>query len=134
MVGPQATHSTWPFLLCIPLVCKGLGISNKQSRFITASLPWPFTVLTMYSRVYFWYDTMAQVYSGGILGLFLGSLWFWFVNSALIHTFPMLESTPMYEYLCIKDMSHIPNVLHFEYQNARAARKATMDAKHGKQE
>jgi len=135
MVGPQATHSTWPFfsVYLSLLVCKGLHISNKRSRIITAAIPWPFALLTMYSRVYLGYHTVGQVYAGGLLGLFLGALWFWFVNSVLIHTFPMLESTPICEYLCIKDSSHIPDVLRFEYQNARAARKAMLDAKRGKQ-
>lgn len=134
--GWPSSHSQYMAFFAVYLsllVYKGLGISDKWSKIVTATLPWLFTVLTMYSRVYLGYHTVAQVYAGGLLGLILGALWFWFVNSVLIHTFPLLESTPICEYLCIKDSSHIPDVLRFEYQNARAARKATMDAKCGKQ-
>ena len=52
------------------LVSKGIGISNKRSKIVIASLPWLFIVLTMYSRVYLGYHTVAQVYVGGNLGLF----------------------------------------------------------------
>ena len=86
----------------------------------------------MYSRVYLGYHTVVQVYTEGILGLFLGALWFFFLNSVLVHTFPLLESTTICEYLCIKDNSHIHDLLHFEYQNTRAAGKVTMDEKRGK--
>lgn len=134
--GWPSSHSQYMAFFAVYLsllACKGVGFSNKWTKIITAAFPWPFAVLTMYSRVYLGYHTVAQVYAGGLLGLLLGSLWFWFVNSVLIHTFPMLESTPLCEYLCIKDSSHIPDVLRFEYQNAIAARKTKMDAKRGKQ-
>lgn len=134
--GWPSSHSQYMAFFAVYLsllACKGIGFSNKWTKIITVAFPWPFAVLTMYSRVYLGYHTVGQVYAGGLLGLLLGSLWFWFVNSVLIYTFPMLESTPLCEYLCIKDSSHIPDVLRFEYQNAIAARKAKMDAKRGKQ-
>eukprot|EP01018_Ginkgo_biloba_P022325 Gb_14798 [translate_table: standard] len=133
--GWPSSHSQFMMFFavyCTFLVYKRLGFSSKTSKMIVATLPWPFALLTMYSRVYLGYHTAGQVFAGGCLGLFLGALWFWFVNSVLVHAFPMLESTSICQYLCVKDSSHIPNVLYFEYQNARAARKAMADAKSGK--
>ena len=80
-------------------------------------------VLTMYSRVYLGYHTIAQVFAGAALGIFLGALWFWVVNSVLIVFFPAIEESAFGRMFYIKDTSHIPNVLKFEYDNARAARK-----------
>lgn len=82
----------------------------------------------MYSRVYLGYHTVAQVFAGSALGVFLGGLWFWVVNSVLICYFPAIEESAFGRYFYIKDTSHIPNVLKFEYDNARAARNK-MNAK-----
>ncbi|GLJ35217.1 hypothetical protein SUGI_0708670 [Cryptomeria japonica] len=135
--GWPSSHSQFMMFFAVylgHLAYRGLGLSGKGTRLTVGLLPWPFAFLTMYSRVYLGYHTVGQIFAGGLLGLFLGTIWFWFVNSVLVHTFPVLESTPICEFLCIKDSSHIPDVLYFEYQNARAARKAMMDAKSGKKE
>lgn len=77
----------------------------------------------MYSRVYLGYHTPAQVFAGAILGVFLGALWFWLVNSVFSLYFPAIEDSAFGRIFYVKDTSHIPNVLKFEYDNARAARK-----------
>uniref|UniRef100_A0A0C9SAW0 TSA: Wollemia nobilis Ref_Wollemi_Transcript_1688_1227 transcribed RNA sequence n=1 Tax=Wollemia nobilis TaxID=56998 RepID=A0A0C9SAW0_9CONI len=135
--GWPSSHSQFMMFFAVYLnllAYKGIGLSGKGSRILVGTLGWVLAFLTMYSRVYLGYHTVEQVFAGGTLGLFLGILWFWFVNSVLVHIFPMLESTPFCEYFCIKDTSHIPDVFYFEYKNARAARKAMMDAKNEKEE
>ncbi|XP_020271534.1 lipid phosphate phosphatase gamma, chloroplastic [Asparagus officinalis] len=84
-------------------------------------------VLTMWSRVYLGYHTVAQVFAGAALGLVLGVSWFWIVNNMLIDYFPAIEESTIGRFLYIRDSSHIPNVLKFEYDNARAARKKSTD-------
>jgi len=41
----------------------------------------------------------------------------------LVDYFPAIEESAIGRFLYIKDSSHIPDVLKFEYDNARAARK-----------
>lgn len=81
----------------------------------------------MFSRVYLGYHTIAQVCAGAILGTVLGAGWFWVVNHVLIDYFPLIEESSFGRRFYIKDTSHIPNVLMFEYRNARAARKNAGD-------
>lgn len=83
---------------------------------------WSLAVLTMYSRVYLGYHTVAQVFAGATLGILVGGGWFWVVNYVLFPYFPAIEESAIGRYFYIKDTSHIHNVLKFEYDNARAAR------------
>jgi dolichyldiphosphatase len=66
---------------------------------------------------------IVKVFAGAALGLILGAGWFWIVNTMLVEYFPAIEESAIGRWLYIKDTSHIPNVLKFEYDNARAARK-----------
>ncbi|KAI9086281.1 hypothetical protein K1719_031735 [Acacia pycnantha] len=93
--------------------------NNVFLNFIT----WSLALLTMYSRVYLGYHTVAQVFAGATLGSFLGASWFWVVNSILIQYFPAIEESAFGRQFYIKDTSHIHNVLKFEYDNTRAARE-----------
>ncbi|RRT73496.1 hypothetical protein B296_00019478 [Ensete ventricosum] len=112
--------STYFSLLCL---INGVGVSSPSSRRIIALLPWPSAFLTLYSRVYLGYHTVPQVLAGSTLGLLLGAGWYWIVNTMLVDFFPAVEESAIGRFLYIKDSSHIPNVLKFEYDNARAARK-----------
>ncbi|KAK8913762.1 hypothetical protein KSP39_PZI024243 [Platanthera zijinensis] len=66
-----------------------------------------------------------EVFAGAFLGVFLGVVWFWIVNNLFVDYFPGIEDSAVGRFLYIKDTSHIPNVLKFEYDNARAARQKT---------
>ncbi|KAL0333345.1 UNVERIFIED_CONTAM: Lipid phosphate phosphatase gamma [Sesamum angustifolium] len=90
---------------------------------IVGLVVWPLAVLTLYSRVYLGYHTVAQVFAGAALGAVLGGGWFWVVNNLLRCHFPAIEESAFGRMFYVKDTSHIPNVLKFEYENARAARK-----------
>lgn len=108
------------FAVYFSLLCLKGG---ARRRGFLALVPWPAAVLTMYSRVYLGYHSVAQVFAGAILGLVLGVLWFWIVNSLLVDYFPAIEESAFGRFFYLKDTSHIPDVLRFEYDNARAARK-----------
>ncbi|KAE8713203.1 Lipid phosphate phosphatase gamma [Hibiscus syriacus] len=122
-----SSHSQYMFFFTIYftlLTCKGIGgIWNVRTKWAALFLPWSLAVLTMYSRVYLGYHTVAQVFAGASMGIFLGGVWFWLVNSKLFCYFPLIEESPFGRFFCAKDTSHISNVLKFEYDNARAARK-----------
>eukprot|EP00249_Psilotum_nudum_P011467 c23193_g1_i1 orf=462-1136(+) len=105
------------------LVTCSFTFSTRFGKLFLMVLPWPFTGLVMYSRIYLGYHTLGQVLAGGCLGLILGTVWYLIVNVVLVHTFPVLEDSAICRFLCIKDSTHIPNVIFFEYQNSRAARK-----------
>ncbi|XP_068644157.1 lipid phosphate phosphatase gamma-like [Aristolochia californica] len=100
----------------------GIGIAPRTPNQVLALLPWPCALLTMYSRVYLGYHTVEQVFAGAVLGLLLGAIWFWMVNYFFINYFPAIEESFCGRFFYIKDCSHVPNVLKFEYDNARAAR------------
>ncbi|KAL0910891.1 hypothetical protein M5K25_018988 [Dendrobium thyrsiflorum] len=126
--GWPSSHSQYMFFFSayFSLLClsgTGDGARSRRSRFFIALFPWPTAILTLYSRVYLGYHTVAQVFAGATLGLFLGVLWFWIVNNLLVDYFPFIEESAIGRFLYIKDTSHIPNVLKFEYDSARAARK-----------
>ncbi|KAM5559862.1 lipid phosphate phosphatase gamma [Rosa sericea] len=123
--GWPSSHSQYMFFFAVYftlLTQKGIGLWDTKHKFAVNFLPWCLALLTMYSRVYLGYHTVAQVFAGSALGIFLGGLWFWVVNSVLICYFPAIEESAFGRFFYVKDTSHIPNVLQFEYDNARKAR------------
>ncbi|RZC76881.1 hypothetical protein C5167_001004 [Papaver somniferum] len=127
--GWPSSHSQYMFFFAVYftlLTYNGVGLSgSKVYKWIVGISPWPLAFLTMYSRVYLGYHTVGQVFAGAGLGLFLGVMWFWVVNGLVIDYFPLIEESALGRFFYIKDCSHICNVLKFEYDNARAARKSS---------
>lgn len=124
--GWPSSHSVYMafFSIYITLLAgRRLTFSTSFGRVFAMVLPWPFAVIVMYSRIYLGYHSSPQVFAGCFLGLMLGSVWFIIVNVVLVHTFPVLEELAICRFLCIKDSTHIPNVMLFEFENCRAARK-----------
>ncbi|KAI4349185.1 hypothetical protein L6164_009811 [Bauhinia variegata] len=126
--GWPSSHSQYMFFFAIYftlLTSRGIGFWNSKNNSFLNFLTWSLALLTMYSRVYLGYHTVAQVFAGASLGIFLGASWFWVVNSSLFRYFPAIEESAFGRQFFIKDTSHIRNVLKFEYYNARNARKNT---------
>ncbi|KAL5740740.1 hypothetical protein ACOSQ2_029920 [Xanthoceras sorbifolium] len=123
--GWPSSHSQYMFFFAVYfslLSCKGIGLWGIKNRLFLNVLHWSLAVLTMFSRVYLGYHTVAQVFAGATLGILVGAGWFWVVNSVLFRYFSDIEESALGKYFCLKDTSHIPDVLKFEYDNARAAR------------
>ncbi|XP_044461838.1 lipid phosphate phosphatase gamma-like [Mangifera indica] len=123
--GWPSSHSQYMFFFAVYfslLSCKGIGLWGMKNRWFLNVLHWTLAVLTMYSRVYLGYHTVAQVFAGATLGTLLGAGWFWVVDSLLSCYFPTIEESALGKYFYLKDTSHIPDVLKFEYDNSRAAR------------
>nr|KJB62496.1 hypothetical protein B456_009G419800 [Gossypium raimondii] len=78
------------------------GIWKVTTKWAALFLPWSSAVLTMYSRF------LLEL----LWGLFL-----------LGFGFPLIEESALGRFFYVKDTSHISDVLKFEYDNARAARK-----------
>ena len=76
-----------------------------------------------YGRVYLHYHTWWQVTCGCALGSVLATLWFCVVHYLLTPLFPWVTSLKLCEYLMIRDYSTIPNVMWFDYTNARTEAK-----------
>ncbi|XP_057984190.1 lipid phosphate phosphatase gamma [Malania oleifera] len=124
--GWPSSHSQYMFFFAVYITLltrNQMGLWTLKYKWILGSVPWFLALFTMYSRVYLGYHTVAQVFAGAALGIVLGALWFWVVNSFLCCFFPMIEESAFGRFFYVKDTSHIPNVLKFEYDNARAARK-----------
>ncbi|KAK9081081.1 hypothetical protein Syun_031253 [Stephania yunnanensis] len=125
--GWPSSHSQYMFFFAVYftlLTFRRFGdLGARQNSIFLGFVVWPLASLTMYSRVYLGYHTVAQVFAGAILGTALGGVWFLVVNSWLKGWFPVIEESGFGRAFYVKDTSHIPNVLKFEYDNARAARK-----------
>ncbi|WCJ34556.1 Phosphatidic acid phosphatase (PAP2) family protein [Euphorbia peplus] len=131
--GWPSSHSEYMFFFATYftlLTFKGIAMSDfRNHKWGVCLLTWVLGVLTMWSRVYLGYHTVGQVYAGACLGVLLGGFWFWFVNYRLVYVFPMIEESAFGRTFYVKDTSHIKNVLQFEYENARRARKEMADSK-----
>ncbi|KAJ8542200.1 hypothetical protein K7X08_017066 [Anisodus acutangulus] len=124
--GWPSSHSQYMFFFAVYftlLTYRKLGLICRNQMLIGVLLIWPIAILTMYSRVYLGYHTVAQVFAGSALGIVLGGGWFWIVNNVLSGFFPAIEESAFGRFFYVKDTSHIPIVLRFEYENARSARK-----------
>lgn len=128
--GWPSSHSQYMFFFAVYftlLTVEGIGLSQVKNKWAVNFCPWSLAVLTMFSRVYLGYHTVAQVFAGAVLGIFLGACWFWVVNNVIYEYFPVIEESKFGRMFYVKDTSHIKNVLKFEYDNARAARKNMAD-------
>jgi dolichyldiphosphatase len=133
--GWPSSHSQYMCFFavyCTLLSVLKLHFADEFRQAFTAFLPWPFAVIVMYSRVYLGYHTTAQVIAGGCLGLVLGAAWYFLINILVAPWFPVIENTYLCWYLRIKDSSHIPDVIGYEYMNSRAARMDLDAQKRGK--
>ncbi|KAF9665012.1 hypothetical protein SADUNF_Sadunf16G0077900 [Salix dunnii] len=124
--GWPSSHSQYMFFFAVYftlLTLEGIGLLEIKNKWAVTFLPWSIAFLTMFSRVYLGYHTVSQVFAGAILGILLGAGWFWVVTNVIQEYFPMIEESMFGRMFYVKDTSHIRNVLKFEYDNARAARK-----------
>jgi dolichyldiphosphatase len=120
--GWPSSHSQY---MCFFSMYCTLLVTRRHEfrRTFVALLPWPFALTVMYSRVYLGYHTTPQIIAGGSLGMILGAGWFFLMDNWVAEWFPWLEDTTVCQYLRIKDSSHIPDVIGFEYRNSREARQ-----------
>ncbi|EMS55181.1 Dolichyldiphosphatase 1 [Triticum urartu] len=119
--GWPSSHAQYTFFFATYLSL--FVLRRSPASRVMAAFSWPLAFLTMLSRVYLGYHTVPQVFAGAVVGLVFGAIWYWFANTFLAQYFPMIEESAIGRWFYIKDTSHIQDVLKFEYDNARAARK-----------
>ncbi|CAN6470858.1 unnamed protein product [Victoria cruziana] len=123
--GWPSSHSNYMFFFAVYLTLLSLRRRPiSKSDLAVALVSWNLAFLTMLSRVYLGYHTVGQVVAGAGLGVVCGGIWFRIVSSVISSSFPAIEESSIGRFFYIKDTSHIQNVLKFEYENTRAARKA----------
>ncbi|KMS96969.1 hypothetical protein BVRB_7g179770 [Beta vulgaris subsp. vulgaris] len=129
--GWPSSHSQYMFFFATYFTLlsyrKAGFFGGNENNWIVETVAWLSAVLTMFSRVYLGYHTVGQVCAGAFFGTVLAGSWYWIVNNVFIHVFPFIEESYIGRKFYIKDTSHICNVLKFEYDNARAARKDMAD-------
>ncbi|RNA18032.1 dolichyldiphosphatase 1-like [Brachionus plicatilis] len=76
-------------------------------------------ILVAFSRVYLKYHTNEQVIAGSLIGIFCGSIWFFFINTIFSKYFHYITTWKISEFLMIRDYTHIPNILLFQYTAER---------------
>jgi len=92
-------QTLWKSLLC----CTCLGLAG----------------LVSFGRIYLHYHTWSQVIWGMAIGSSSALIWFLIVNFLFTPCFPWIASTRIAELFMIRDYTHIPNVIWFDYTNAR---------------
>lgn len=97
-----------------------ITFSADYVKKFTIALPWACASIVMYSRVYLGYHTWGQVLAGATVGIILGSIWFQVVNKYCSPKFHDFEESQFCRCFRIKDSSHIPDVIGFEYKSSRA--------------
>lgn len=131
--GMPSAHSQFSWFFAtyvICFVCIRLHHMNNNSTFETV---WKtvivvgciaFATLVSLSRIYLQYHSWKQVICGIFIGIIFGSLWFALTHVVLTPYFPLVVSWRVSEMLLIRDTTLIPNVLWFEYTNARQEARA----------
>lgn len=79
--------------------------------------------LVAYGRIYLHYHTVSQVAWGIVAGSTLAAIWFIIVHFLLTPCFPTITSWRLSEFFMIRDYTPIPNVIWFDYYNARSEAK-----------
>ncbi|KAF4369292.1 hypothetical protein G4B88_009675 [Cannabis sativa] len=85
--GWPSSHSQYMFFFAMYftlLTYKATGVWETKKRVFVNFLNWSMALLTMYSRVYLGYHTVAQVFAGAALGIIIGA-------SCLSMTMPELQ-------------------------------------------
>eukprot|EP00850_Spirogloea_muscicola_P022342 SM000289S10408 [mRNA] locus=s289:26730:28027:+ [translate_table: standard] len=124
MPSSHAQYMCFFALYMTLLVLRHNTYDDGVSKVLSATLPWPFALLTMISRVYLGYHTLSQVMAGACVGLAGAILWYTAVERVSPTLFPWLETLPLFRYLCVRDSTHIPNIVRFEYEAVLASRRA----------
>ncbi|KAL8227382.1 hypothetical protein R6Q57_017214 [Mikania cordata] len=65
-----------------------MGILFENQMLLVGIVVWPLVLLTLYSRAYLGYHTVAQMFADAGFGFLLDGLWFWMVNWLLQGLFP----------------------------------------------
>lgn len=123
--GWPSGHSQFMVFFAIYLTCLAtfnFKFSADYVRKVTIGLPWALAPLVMYSRVYLGYHSVTQVLAGASLGVVLGSSWFWCVHRYFHPKFQQLEKSKFCRFFRIRDSSHIPDIIGFEYKVSQKMR------------
>ncbi|CAL1534310.1 unnamed protein product [Lymnaea stagnalis] len=125
--GMPSSHSQfmWFFssyfaLFLLLRLYKNHSIIDDLWKYVCAGLGVVCAILVSWSRVYLSYHTISQVLLGAFIGSVLGVLWFANVHFLLTPVFPILASSPIGEFLMLRDSTLIPHVLWFEYTCSRS--------------
>eukprot|EP00111_Clytia_hemisphaerica_P002245 TCONS_00006298-protein len=93
-------------------------MDNIRQHFIAFSSA-GVALIVCYSRVYLHYHTVEQVLIGLCTGLFIGTFWFYIVDTVFTPYFQSIANTKIAEYFFIRDSTNIPDILWFEYTASR---------------
>uniref|UniRef100_A0A0X3NXM7 Dolichyldiphosphatase 1 n=2 Tax=Schistocephalus solidus TaxID=70667 RepID=A0A0X3NXM7_SCHSO len=86
--------------------------------------------ITAYSRLYLGFHTFQQICIGSLIGIIAGFCWFLLVHFILIPRFSYITDSRLGRFLMLQNLTFIPNVLQFDYLNARRA-SSRIPKKHG---
>ncbi|XP_033732672.1 dolichyldiphosphatase 1-like [Pecten maximus] len=111
--------STYMILFLFLRIYKNYNLIDDIWKYCVSAVCVIGSCIVLYSRVYLGYHTFGQVSCGALLGIFLGAAWFCIVYVVLTPFFPILASSPIGEFLMLRDSTLIPHVMWFEYTSSR---------------
>ena len=125
--GMPSSHSQFMFFVSTYMtlfVAFRLRHQGSFWRFVWCALCLGLAMTVAYGRIYLHYHTWWQVLVGSSLGAVVALAWFLFVHCLLTPHFSWIASWSVCEYLLIRDLTAIPNVIWFEYTSSKAEGRA----------
>ncbi|XP_004344390.1 dolichyldiphosphatase 1 [Capsaspora owczarzaki ATCC 30864] len=135
--GMPSSHAQFAFFVAVYLILfmyasrrhQAASFANPHWRHLISVLLLAGAALIAFARVYLWYHTSLQVVVGAFVGAAAAAAWHHITNRWLRPCFPHIQRWRIARYFYIRDSSHIPNILRFEYDAAvqeseRRAREA----------
>lgn len=131
--GMPSGHSQFSWFFATYIICFVCIRLHHMNNNSTLETVWKtvillscvsFAMVVSISRIYLQYHTWKQVICGTLVGIMFGSFWFALTHVVLTPYFPIIVSWRISEILLIRDTTLIPNVLWFEYTNARQETRA----------
>mmetsp|Transcript_22948 Transcript_22948/g.64484 ORF Transcript_22948/g.64484 Transcript_22948/m.64484 type:complete len:215 (+) Transcript_22948:75-719(+) len=103
-----------------------LGVALPRGLPLRAAAVWTIflgAVVVSYTRIFLGVHTWAQVIVGAMVGAMTAVVWYAaMVRIVRPRIFPWLQTLSISRCFYIKDNSHVPNVLEFEFRNAKKGR------------
>ena len=125
--GMPSSHSQFMFFVSVYMtlfVTFRLRHQGTFWRVLWCGLCLGLAATVAYGRIYLHYHTWLQVLVGSSIGGVVAVAWFFFVHCCLTPHFPWIASWGICEYLLIRDLTAIPNVIWFEYTSSTSEGRA----------
>ncbi len=129
--GMPSTHAQYMafvafyqlLFVCLRLPHAGSGILELAWKAAWVNANVALAAVVIVGRVYLSYHTVEQVAWGVAAGCGFALVWFAAMKFIFTPMFPYLASLRVCEFFLVRDLTYVPHVAWFEYENARKEAK-----------